>query len=266
MKINLQGASNTRDLGGIQTPFGTIKYGKLLRSGELSRLTLTDKQTLAAIPLERIVDLRTQAEMQSCADAHMEGVAVVNVPIIRSTTFGITFESASGEEIAKKMEAGLKRMAERGETYLEHMEILYRKFVNDDYCRNGYGEFLKLLAEHPTQGATLWHCTVGKDRCGSCTALLLHCLGANRQQILEDYMLTNTQMSASHVMILDRARAHVPEDYLPMLTKMISASEQYLAAFWKEIDEKYGSVDKFIEACGVTGAHVAQLRKNYLEN
>ena len=266
MKIDLQGASNTRDLGGIQTPFGTIKYGKLLRSGELSRLTKSDVETLAQIPLCRIVDLRTEAEMTNCADVHMQNVAVVNVPIIRSTTFGITFESASGPEIAQKMDAGLKRMQERGETYLEHMEILYRKFVNDDYSRQGYGEFLKLLAERPTQGATLWHCSVGKDRCGTCTALLLHCLGASREQIMEDYLLTNTQMSNSRKQVLDRASQYAPAEYLPMLTKMLSASADYLVAFWKEIDKNYGNTDNFVKQCGVTNQHIAQLRQNYLEN
>ena len=266
MKINLQGASNTRDLGGIQTPFGKIKYGKLLRSGELSRLTPDDEKTLAKIPLCRILDLRTAAEIENCTDVHMHNVAFVNVPIIRSTTFGITFESASGPEIVAKMDAGLRRMEERGETYLQHMEILYRKFVNDDYCRNGYGAFLKLMATEPTEGATLWHCSVGKDRCGTCTALLLHCLGASRQQIMEDYLLTNTQMSESRAQVLERARAYAPEEYLPMLTKMLTASEEYLAAFWKEIDEKYGSTDNFIKECGVTEKEIALLRQNYLEN
>ncbi|MCM1289728.1 MAG: tyrosine-protein phosphatase [Corallococcus sp.] len=264
MKIELQGASNARDLGGIATPFGTIKQGKLLRSGELGGLTETDKKKLSTIPLSRIVDLRTDAEINNCKDADMQNVAYVKVPIIRATTFGITFEKASGQEIVEKMDAGIARMKNRGETYLQHMESLYRNFVNDEYSRTGYGNFLKLLAQKPTSGATLWHCTVGKDRCGTCTALILHCLGASRDQILEDYLLTNVQMKESRETVLKRAGAIAPEEYMPILTKMLSASESYIAAFWKEIDVNYGGTDGFLQACGVTEENILLLRKNYL--
>ena len=34
MKIDLQGISNARDIGGIVTRYGTIAYGRLLRSGD----------------------------------------------------------------------------------------------------------------------------------------------------------------------------------------------------------------------------------------
>lgn len=265
MKIDLQGASNARDLGGIKTYFGVVKTGKLLRSGELSRLTQADAIRLSEIPLERIVDLRTDVEIENNKDAHMNNVAYVNISIIRATTFGITFEKASGEEIAAKISAGLIRMQSRGETYLQHMEILYRNFVNDEYSRNGYGKFLKLLASDPTRGATLWHCTIGKDRCGTCTALLLHCLGADREQILHDYLLTNTQMSQVREKVLEKAQNVAPAEYLPMISKMLSASESYIAAFWKEIDTNFGDTDNFLGACGVTKQDVETLRNNYLE-
>lgn len=265
MKIDLQGASNARDLGGIKTHLGVIKAGRLLRSGELSGLTTADATRLAEIPLERIIDLRTSMEIDNCPDVQMHNVAYVNIPIIRATTFGITFEKASGEEIVTKMEAGLARMQSRGETYLQHMEILYRNFVNDEYSRNGYGAFLKLLANEPTQGATLWHCTIGKDRCGTCTALALHCLGADREQILHDYLLTNEQLNESRAKVLEKARAFAPTEYLPMLIKMLSANEKYMAAFWQEIDANFGGTGGFLCACGVTEQDVAKIRDNYLD-
>jgi len=265
MKIDLQGASNARDLGGLHTRLGVIKTGKLLRSGELSGLTQEDTARFAKIPLERIIDLRTSMEIDNCPDVQMPNVAYVNVPIIRATTFGITFEKASGEEIVTKMEAGLARMQNRGETYLQHMEILYRNFVNDEYSRNGYGNFLKLLANEPTQGATLWHCTIGKDRCGTCAALALHCLGADREQILHDYLLTNEQMNEAREKVLNKARAFAPTEYLPVLTKMLSANENYIAAFWQEIDGKFGGTDGFLRACGVTKQDVKKIRDNYLD-
>ena len=46
MRIPLYGAPNARDLGGIVTAFGKVKSARLIRSGELSRLTEQDQNTL----------------------------------------------------------------------------------------------------------------------------------------------------------------------------------------------------------------------------
>ena len=48
------------------------------------------------------------------------------------------------------------------------------------------------VMEHPAdQGSILWHCTEGKDRCGLVTAMLLTALSVSREQIVEDYLITN---------------------------------------------------------------------------
>ncbi len=263
--LGLIGAPNARDLGGTKTSLGTIKYGKLIRSGELSKLTNSDIEILQKLPLERIIDLRTDTEQNNSPDVVLPNVTVEYVAIIRSTTFGITYEKSSGAEIADMLKAGFVRMQQRNETYEQHMVILYRHFVNDEFSRKGYGEFLKLLANNPTKSATLWHCTMGKDRVGTTAALLLHCLGATKEQILEDYLLTNELTSAWRQNVLAKVENHVSAENCKMIDNMLKANSEYLESFYNEIADKFGSVENFLTACGVTQNDIDALRNNYLE-
>lgn len=265
MKINLEGACNARDLGGIQTPYGKIKFGRLVRSGELSRLTDNDVAKLRQLNLQRIVDLRTAAEKQNTPDVKIENVEYVNVSVLRATTFGITYEKSSGAEIVEMLEAGFRRMNARGETHGEHMNLLYRKFVSDEYSRNAYGAFLRLLAEKPIDGATLWHCTAGKDRVGTSTALLLTCLGASERQIFDDYMLTNEQSKESKMSILSKVHDFVSTENLRLIDTMLSVNETFLQDFFDEITRLFGNRENFLKECGVTNEHIRLLRKNYLD-
>lgn len=266
MKIVLDKVANTRDLGGIKSAFGAIKHNKLIRSGHLSVATASDVETLTKQHcLRRIVDLRTALEIQNNPDVVVEGVQWVNVSIIAATTFGISYETLDGAAIAEKLQAGIARMIARGETPMEHMRILYKKFVTDEFSNHGYGQFLKLLANVPVDGATLWHCSAGKDRVGTCTALLLHCLGVSREEIMRDYLLTNEMNRAHSEGILGKVRPYISDELYALEKSLVTVDESYLDTFWSEIEKYYGSVDDFIAHCGVTEQDVAKLRKLYLE-
>ena len=266
MKITLEKVANTRDLGGIKSAFGTVKHNKLIRSGHLNVATPSDVETLTKQHnLRRIVDLRTDAEIQNNPDVTIDGVEWVNVSIIAATTFGISYETLDGAGIAEKLQAGIQRMIARGETPMEHMRILYKKFVADEFSHRGYGQFLKLLANQPIEGATLWHCSAGKDRVGTCTALLLHCLGVNRSEIMRDYLMTNEMNKAHSESILNKVRPYIDDELYALEKSMITVDESYLNTFFAEIEQHYGTVDAFITHCGVTEQDIANLRKNYLE-
>lgn len=264
MKLELNGAINARDIGGIETSLGTVKRNTLLRSGELERITPQDVEILKRTGLARVIDLRTAVERTNSPDVKIEGVQYVEVPIIESTTFGITYEKSGGSEIARMLQLGIEKMKAQGKSPEQHLSGMYTKFVNQQFCRNGYGKFLKTLAQ-PVNGATLWHCTVGKDRCGTCAALLLHCLGASKQQIYDDYMLTNEQTAEHKNMILDKVREFVSPQDLELIAIFRSVTVAYLDSFFAEIQAHYGSTDSFLKACGVTESDVQSLRKNYLE-
>ena len=264
MIIQLEQVSNARDLGGIRTKYGTIQTNRLLRSGHLSIASVADVDNLLKRNLSRIIDLRTPTEIANHPDVSIGNVEYINISIMHATTFGISYETLNGAEIAVKLQAGIERMINRGETPFDHMRILYKTFVNNEFSHLGYGNFLKTLANTPVDGATLWHCTGGKDRCGTCTALLLHCLGADKEAIMKDYMLTNEQVLSHAESILAKVRPHVSPDRLELVQSMLLVEQSYLESFWNEIEKLYGSIDAFVAKCGVTQKEIEKLRKNYL--
>ena len=266
MQIQLEKITNARDLGGIKSEYGRVKPKRLLRSGHLCVATENDvKKLVNEYGLKRIIDLRKDTEIANNPDVTIDGVEWSNISIMAYTTFGITYEKLDGPTISKKLDEGIARMVARGETPIEHMRILYKNFVYDDYSHRGYGQFLKLLANSPVDGATLWHCSAGKDRVGTCTALLLHCLGVSREDIMRDYLLTNEMNRAHSESILNKVRPYVNDEVFALEKTMVSVDESYLNSFWSEIEKNYGTVDAFISHCGVTPDDIAKLRANYLE-
>jgi len=61
--IHLKGTTNTRDIGGYQTgDLRTLRWGQIIRSENLSRLTASDFQKLEERGLKTVIDLRTDKE------------------------------------------------------------------------------------------------------------------------------------------------------------------------------------------------------------
>ena len=75
MKQAYQKLANFRDLGGLRGADGkAVKRNRLLRSGELSKVTEDDIKTLKEVyQLHNIVDLRTKNERNSAPDMEISG-------------------------------------------------------------------------------------------------------------------------------------------------------------------------------------------------
>lgn len=265
MKLNLPNVTNARDLGGMKTKYGVIKQHKLLRSGVLNRLEEEDKAVLADCRLERVIDLRTEKEIANAPDVEMDGVEQVNISIVRGVTFGISFEALDAPTLATRLKIGWDKMAEKGENYHDHMETIYRRYVHDEHSREGYGRFLKLMANNPVDGATLWHCTMGKDRCGTCALLLEYCLGVDEQTIYDDFIESNVQTRENTNSLLNKVKPFVPEDKMGIVEEMLIVQPYYLDAYFDEINRLYGNIDGFLAACGVTQDDINKLRELYLD-
>lgn len=265
MRIELPNVTNARDLGGMTTKYGVIKPNKLIRSGVLNRVTYDDVAILAKHRLQRVIDLRTDMEIENATDASIDGVEHIHLPIIKTVTFGISFESLDGPTMAVRLQAGIERMQNKGEDYPTHLRDVYSKYVSQEYCRNAYGKFLKLMANNPVDGATLWHCTMGKDRCGTSTILLEYCLGMDMQQIFDDYMESNAQTVENKNSVLNKARPYVTPDKMELIEQMLMVQPYYLEAYFGEMERRFGGIDGFIKACGVTDGEIEKLRNNYLD-
>lgn len=174
--IKLNGVKNIRDLGGIPVKEGRIKHHKLIRSSSLDELTDNDVNILVnEYKLATIIDLRTDREMQDDPDIEILNVKYLHMPIFSKRVHGITHENGRDES------------AGRGIDLIK----LYKGILSGE-CLDNVTEIIKTIIKFDRSNfSVIFHCTEGKDRTGIITALILLILGADKQTIIEDYLVTN---------------------------------------------------------------------------
>lgn len=107
----------------------------------------------------------------------------------------------------------------------------------------------------------LIHCTAGKDRTGFVIALLLALLGVPRGEILADYLQstgrwTSTVLAATRAMVRTYA-GDLPD---PAVEALMSVDEAYLDASFVTIDDRFGGIESYLAAIGITASEQAALR------
>ena len=73
---------------------------------------------------------------------------------------------------------------------LPDMPDLYRKIVTDEFSVAQIKKVMEAINAR-RDGAVLWHCTEGKDRCGIISALFLLSRGIDKDTVMQDYLKTN---------------------------------------------------------------------------
>lgn len=267
-KIILQGAPNARDLGGIETKDGKrVKHGRLIRSGMLSRLTDADIAYLHDIDLRKVVDFRTEAERRQKPDRLPEGAEHIICPMLEDKLEGISRDKpeTDDEEAERTVKMAL-RLMQRGRDGGEQMKSLYPVLVTMEHSVEHYREFFDILLHHE-EGALLYHCTMGKDRVGTATALLLSALGVEREGIYADYMLTAERCAPGTERLVAACRSYTSDpEVLEFIRMLDSVRPDYLDAAFDTIDEHYGSLEAFLrDKMCLDDEKRARLRELYLE-
>ena len=259
-KIPFQGLNNTRDLGGMRTADGReILSGKLYRSGHLYAASIQDRARLSEA-VELVIDLRTERERNEKPDPVIPGVKNLPLPIIESLAAGVS-RDAESDEAAFIMAAA---DPDRARAY---MSRTYTDFIRSDFSVSQYRRFVQLLRD-PRKKAVLWHCTAGKDRAGFAAVLVQELLGVSRSDILEDYLQTNVflaeEVEQLYAMLGARMNG-LDERREKALYYLFTTQEEYLAAVYTAIEERFGSIESFAErGLGMGAAEREQFRAQYL--
>ncbi|MGN1120389.1 MAG: tyrosine-protein phosphatase [Oscillospiraceae bacterium] len=234
--IGLKGAKNIRDLGGTICSDGRIiKPRRFIRGAELSRITPADMHTLTEYcRVKTIIDLRTDKEIEEKPDPRMEGTSLFKNPIVEAATMGISHEKGTNSA--------------RGLARVPLMEELYRNIIRSDYSQEQLAKALHLILDNTESGAVLWHCTVGKDRCGILSALVLFILGADMDTIYKDYLLTNRvgQLRSSLCYVLAHIITANNKATAKRVLGIYTARRSFLEAAFDEMEKIAGSVEEFI--------------------
>lgn len=259
--IILECLPNTRDLGGIKARDGRrIKAKALLRSGTLKRANEHDVEVLVDdYHVSKVIDLRTEKERELSPDPieAFKGVRFVDVPILGSTALGIT------REMDKENLAKMKELL--SENPLDVMTDIYKKMIRDNACQAGFARFFDEVLDED-KGAVLWHCSVGKDRVGLCTAFLLFSFGVDNEVVTEDYLATNFFTQNHTQEILSALAAYnLPSELRSAMQVLNSADERFLQAAFGVIDSEFGGMDAYLrDKLKVTEDKKRALQDKYL--
>lgn len=240
--IDFEGLPNTRDLGGLLTADGRrVRPGLLLRSGTLYFATSGDcRRLIEDYHLRCVVDLRGEDELVEFPDRmeRMPGVRYVHADVLRDAIAGISqsAEARAQLEAARTDEDDPARF----------MELVYPHILLGESGIAAYRTFLRCVLE-TADGATLWHCHVGRDRCGMASMLVEALLGVPSEAMEEDYLATNLYTD-------------VPSD------ERTAANVRFIRAAVATVTREFGGVEGYArEALGITDADLAELRGRYLE-
>lgn len=259
--IQFEGLPNTRDLGGMKTVDGrVIKHGLLLRSGMLGSATERDlKVLLDTYHVKTVVDLRTEEERLASPDPEdaLMGVCFEHAPLLNNETFGVTRQ--------KGLRGALKMLRAVQKNPAKVMMDIYPQMLLDEESQKGLIAFFHAVLA-ARDGSILWHCSIGKDRVGLATALLLHALGVSYDDVMADYRATNRYVGSRMEEISATLEAYkVPGKLDDSIHVINSADPRFLNAALDAVVQQYGSLDAYLEdALGVTRHDCTTLQQRYL--
>lgn len=264
-RIPLEGVHNTRDLGGYRTADERcIRPKRLIRSGELSKLTENDKRVLLQeYDLAAVVDFRTFTEQTESPDPPLSGVSYISNPILEEKALGITREKESDSDVVSMVLGKMKGNENAGEEYMKNM---YGNLITNEFSKKQYGNFFRILLKY-TKGAVLWHCTAGKDRAGTGTVLLLEALGVSREQIVADYLKVN-EFAADGInrTVQTLIEKTGDKELAEHLRTLFSVQESYIHTIFHIIDTGYGTIDQYLkEEMGIYHDGLMELKHKYLK-
>jgi len=224
-RLPFVGVNNFRDLGGYSTESGAATlWGRVFRSDSPHNFTAADLEVFDALDIRVIYDLRRDAERDADPGPR---------PCVHR-------ELPSGPVFA----TDVNTLRDRGDG---------ERWLFEDYCGMlevagpVFGDLFSQFAD--CEGPVMFHCMGGKDRTGMTAALLLSCLGVDRETVLDDYELTSRHSGPDqipHVVDLFVSGGIAREAAIGIMSTPRWAMENAL----DRLDSTYGGIEAYLRGLG----------------
>jgi protein-tyrosine phosphatase len=256
MRPQLTGTDNFRSLHGLPAHGGRRITGHaVLRSGQLHELNETDWVVLRTLGVKTVCDLRSDHERQHRPsrlppDDGPQQLSMAIISDVRGDAgFAQMLRERPDAEGGEAMMLAIYR--DLPQALAPHLQRLFGLFES--------GEVPVLI-----------HCAAGKDRTGFAVAVLLHALGASRETIMADYLLSspgpdavsNTRREALRELVVNMVGRPCGD---AMIEAILDARAEYLQAAFDSVEQQHGSMDAYIEAhAGLDADALQRLRDRWL--
>ena len=252
--IAFDGIHNFRDYGGYAVSGGgRVVAGKLYRSAQHFDATPDDLHRVGALGLGTVIDLRGGRER-------------ANAPCPRPLNFWATIISTDQEtaSLAPHLEAG--KTADTAAAMHQRMIDVYKTIAFRAELNRVFARYFVALAE--SDRPSLIHCLAGKDRTGIAVALFHNVVGVHPDDMMADYMLTNTAGNTeARIAAGTRGLRHGMGKSLSdeALRVIMSVHPDYLATAFAAMTDRYGSASGYMrDVLGVDEAQRAAIKQRFV--
>jgi protein-tyrosine phosphatase len=252
--LKMEAIRNLRDVGGYKTADSRfVAWGKIYRSASLFNATENDiAHLLQAVGIRHVIDFRNHSEtvIEPSPQQLLDNIQYHWLPI--------AVEGTARDDIVRH----LQQEHSGDEDFSSLLVEVNRRLVSDH--QPDFAAWFRILVEH--EPPFLFHCTEGKDRTGFAAALLLSVLGVSREEIFNDYLLTNIVNAESIEERIEKSRLLSSfQINTAQLKRLLMAHTDYLQAAFSVIEQEYGSIDHYLaEAMGLTEQDKKTLREKFL--
>lgn len=234
--IEFKKVHNFRDMGGIRNKDGKqIIWGHFFRSGHLSKLKKKEYAKLDNLNVKTVIDLRTDKEIMKKPDRVPGGIEYKNVQVYDDSE---DMFSKTKKEVLKGRVTPVQSdslVMEFYKLYMTENPQLVRGIMDDVF---------------ESKEAVLFHCSAGKDRTGMIGAMILSILETDRETIVSEYMLSNNYRVSEvegRMKLAKVGKVIFPKINYQVIENFSWIKPIYIEAMFQGIEEKYGSVDNYIE-------------------
>lgn len=225
--FEMDSIQNFRDIGGYTTADNKqMRWGKIFRSGALSRMTRHDSMELNTLGVKTIIDLRSE-DVRRQRPYRYSAENIVRLPIAKSGYSSIAQQIMEDRFL-------------RGDAII-HTQDTYRDMVNN--FTSQFATFFDYLCNKDNY-PVVFHCYLGKDQSGLATYFILKALDIPMETIEEDYMASGTGIDRAKLIRGADSLSESKQEALTMLTKTDLAYLRYAISC---IREKSGSVEAYME-------------------
>jgi protein-tyrosine phosphatase len=213
-RIPFEKVENFRDVGGYAARYGETASGVIFRSGQLGDATPKDLDTLAALGVKTIIDLRNDKDKANIPDK--------------------TLSDSRFKTILLPVNGNGRVPQNRADMVASYLEML------DDPAK---ARKIFLTLAHSEKPCVL-HCTAGKDRTGCFIAVLLLANGVPFHDVNADYMLSFPYLT--------RLCRITKKQYPDFPKAVLTPNTLFLKKVFDQFQKKWGSVDDYFEAIGIS--------------
>lgn len=229
---------NCRELGGMPLEGGkAFRKGVFIRSSSPEKLTPEQILEVKEYGVKCVVDLRAEAELKDFGN-----------PFQNDPDVDFCFVSLFPGDPNNLSDELLDFIRKR------HLGDYYVR-ICEDLGKDVIKTMRYLLG---SKGLTLFHCTHGKDRTGTITALLYLLAGASRENIILNYQASYKYLEK----YLERRMAKMPDD----MKHLLRSDKLNMEIFLDYVDERWnGDISGFFRFNGMTDEEIVQLKAKCVE-